>query len=88
MLRKKSVGAYIDRHSVQGNCGNMASGVAPFAIEAGLVNLKKPSGEVSVKIRNTNTGVIMRSTLEVRDGIPLEAGSCILVSRVQICAQK
>jgi 4-oxalomesaconate tautomerase len=38
------------------NCGNILSGVAPFAIERGLVN---PGGETtSVRVRTVNTGTV------------------------------
>ncbi|HKW84458.1 MAG TPA: 4-oxalomesaconate tautomerase [Burkholderiaceae bacterium] len=36
------------------NCGNMLSGVAPFAIEQGLVNAQ--DGETTVRVFNVNTG--------------------------------
>ena len=39
--------------SYKGNCGNISSGVGPFAIEKGLVKAVK--GITSVKIFNTNT---------------------------------
>ena len=39
--------------SYKGNCGNISSGVGPFAIEKGLVKAEK--GITSVKIFNTNT---------------------------------
>lgn len=39
--------------SYKGNCGNISSGVGPFAIEKGLVKAKK--GITAVKVFNTNT---------------------------------
>ncbi|MEA4920483.1 MAG: PrpF domain-containing protein [Clostridiaceae bacterium] len=39
--------------SYAGNCGNISSGVGPFAIESGLV--KAQDGETLVRIFNTNT---------------------------------
>ncbi len=40
--------------SYMGNCGNISSGVGPFAIEKGLVEAR--DGITSVRIFNTNTG--------------------------------
>src|SRR5512133_1918067 len=36
------------------NCGNMLSGVAPFAIEQGLISAQE--GATSVRVYNVNTG--------------------------------
>lgn len=44
----------------------MTSGVGPFSIDSGLVTL--PDGEVTVRIRNTNTNKIIHSTFPVIDG--------------------
>ncbi|KAL7420954.1 hypothetical protein Q5752_004908 [Cryptotrichosporon argae] len=59
-----------------GNCGNMASGVGPFAVDEGFVPVK-PSGtyEVTVRIRNVNTDRIIHSTFIVEDSVPVEIGS-------------
>ncbi len=43
--------------SYAGNCGNISSGVGPFAIESGLV--KARDGETLVRIFNTNTQKII-----------------------------
>lgn len=43
--------------SYKGNCGNISSGVGPFAIERGLVEAK--DGMTSVRIFNTNTNKII-----------------------------
>jgi len=43
--------------SYAGNCGNISSGVGPFAIESGLVEARDP--ETIVRIYNTNTKKIM-----------------------------
>ncbi|KAI5456660.1 PrpF protein-domain-containing protein [Mariannaea sp. PMI_226] len=54
---------------LSGNCGNMASGVGPFAIQEGLVQRPK-SGEtnkVDVRIFNTNTERTIVETVEVDD---------------------
>jgi 2-methylaconitate cis-trans-isomerase PrpF len=55
--------AAVDYHS---NCGNMSSAVGPFAVDEGLV---RPNGDTAtVRIFNTNTGKIIRSTFPLADG--------------------
>ena len=54
----------------------MASGVVPFAIEEGLLIPKITSGPYSATFRNTNTGVVMRATITLQDGLPVEEGDC------------
>jgi 2-methylaconitate cis-trans-isomerase PrpF len=49
-----------------GNCGNMSSAIGPFAVDEGLV--PGCDGEHTVRIHNTNTGKIIRSTFRVEDG--------------------
>lgn len=50
----------------RGNCGNMSSAVGPFAVDEGLV---RPNGDTAVvRIFNTNTGKIIRSTFPLADG--------------------
>lgn len=52
--------------SYKGNCGNISSGVGPFAIEKGLVPI---TGEMtSVRIYNTNTDKIIVSDVNTRGG--------------------
>lgn len=55
-----------------GNCGNMSSGVGPFAIEQGLVPAVEPV--TRVRIYNTNTGKILTSSVPVKDGRVVEDG--------------
>ena len=43
------------------NCGNMLAGVAPFAIEQGLVPAQE--GHTTVRIHNVNTGATIESTV-------------------------
>ncbi|KAF2130793.1 DUF453-domain-containing protein [Dothidotthia symphoricarpi CBS 119687] len=60
-----------DEVDVAGNCGNMSSAIGPYAYNAGLLSRQLYSegdGEVTVKIRNTNTGKFIESTFEVTDG--------------------
>jgi 2-methylaconitate cis-trans-isomerase PrpF len=50
----------------RGNCGNMSSAVGPFAVDEGLV---RPNGDTAVvRIFNTNTSKIIRSTFALQDG--------------------
>lgn len=50
-----------------GNCGNISSGVGPFAIEKGLVEGKDPI--TSVRIYNTNTKKIIIEEVPCRGGM-------------------
>jgi 2-methylaconitate cis-trans-isomerase PrpF len=48
------------------NCGNMSSAVGPFAVDEGIV---RPNGDTAiVRIFNTNTKKIIRSTFPLDDG--------------------
>lgn len=49
-----------------GNCGNISSGVGPFAINAGLVEVVAPV--TVVRIHNTNTGKILIAHVPVQGG--------------------
>lgn len=49
-----------------GNCGNISSGVAPFAVDEGMVEIKEPY--TTVRIHNTNTGKILVEKVGVIDG--------------------
>jgi len=40
-----------------GNCGNISSGVGPFAVDEGLVKVEEPY--TAVRVHNTNTGKIL-----------------------------
>ena len=53
--------------SYKGNCGNISSGVGPFAIEKGLVEAK--DGITSVRIFNTNTSKIIVSDVQTPCGV-------------------
>ncbi|OTA31017.1 hypothetical protein BTJ68_08759 [Hortaea werneckii EXF-2000] len=75
-----------------GNCGNMAAGVGPFAVDEGLVKIEQGQRQVDVRIFNTNTQRMLVETIEVDEhgrcvedgdfGIPgvLSTGSCIKMS--------
>ena len=50
----------------RGNCGNMSSAVGPFAVDEGIV---RPNGDTAVvRIFNTNTSKIIRSTFPLVEG--------------------
>ncbi len=56
------------------NCGNLLAGVAPFAIERGLV--APPAGDTAaVRIRMLNTGGLATATVPLRDGHPRYDGA-------------
>lgn len=57
-----------------GNCGNMSSGVGPFAIRMGMVQAVSPL--TKVRIFNTNTNKILIAEVEVADGEVVEDGEC------------
>ncbi len=70
-----------------GNCGNILSGVGPFAFEEGLIPssvlsplaaFAKTNGgraeKVALTLRCLNNGQLIRSTFLVRNGKPLEFG--------------
>lgn len=50
----------------EGNCGNMSSGVGPFAVMKGLVPIKEPI--TRVRVYNTNTKKIIEIDVPVKDG--------------------
>ena len=57
--------------SYKGNCGNISSGVGPFAIEKGLVEAKE--GKTSVRIFNTNTDkIIVADVVTTKVGVVYE----------------
>ena len=53
--------------SYKGNCGNISSGVGPFAIEKGLVEAK--DGMTTVRIFNTNTNKIIAADVKTPGGM-------------------
>lgn len=54
------------------NCGNMLSGVGPFAIEQGLIEPK--SGETVVRIYNRNTRGLIEATVQTPGGAVIYDG--------------
>ena len=60
---------YVDYSS---NCGNISSGVGPFAIEQGMVKAVEPV--TLVRIYNTNTKKVFEAEVPVKDGKPCIKG--------------
>ncbi|MGD9766535.1 MAG: 4-oxalomesaconate tautomerase [Pseudolabrys sp.] len=58
------------------NCGNMLSGVGPFAIEAGLV--APQVGETTVRIYNRNTRSLIDAIIQTPDGRVTYDGSAAI----------
>jgi 2-methylaconitate cis-trans-isomerase PrpF len=56
------------------NCGNMLSGVGPFAIEKGLV--KPSNGETRIRIHNVNTGKRIEALVQTPGGRVTYDGDC------------
>jgi 4-oxalomesaconate tautomerase len=54
------------------NCGNILSGVAPFAIERGLVKAGHPA--TRVRVRTVNTGTVADLLIETPNGVVNYAG--------------
>ncbi|MDR1487453.1 MAG: 3-methylitaconate isomerase [Deltaproteobacteria bacterium] len=59
-----------------GNCGNISSGVGPFAIDEGLVRAVEPI--TVVRIHNTNTGKLIVAEVPVKDGLAEVYGDCVI----------
>ncbi len=57
----------------EGNCGNMSSGVGPFAIQQGMVGITEPI--TKVRIYNTNTKKIIEAEIPVKDGEVVTEGN-------------
>lgn len=56
------------------NCGNLLAGVAPFAIERGLVNAAI-DGPVTIRIKMLNTGSVATARLATNGGLPIYEGT-------------
>ena len=59
--------------SYGGNCGNMLSGVGPFSIDEGMVEVKDPV--TTIRILNLNTNQIIVAKVPVSNGKAASAGS-------------
>src|ERR1019366_3473732 len=64
------------RLDFRSNCGNMSSAVGPFAYDEGLVS--DVNGTCVVRIHNTNTSKVIRSTFGVEDGRALYDGDFVI----------
>ncbi len=49
-----------------GNCGNISSGVGPFAVDEGLVKIEEPV--TTIRVHNTNTNSILVEQVQVVNG--------------------
>ncbi|KAH6690872.1 methylitaconate delta2-delta3-isomerase [Verticillium dahliae] len=64
---------------MSGNCGNMCSGVGPFAVQEKLVEPQLGARTVDVRIFNTNTSRIIVETVQIDENGELEEhGNCII----------
>lgn len=64
---------------LSGNCGNMVSGVGPFAVQEGLVTARPGDRTVDVRIFNTNTSRVIVETVSVDEHGELEEdGDCTI----------
>jgi len=59
-----------------GNCGNISSGVGPFAIDESIIKAQEPI--TKVRINNTNTGKMLYAEVQVRDGKARVKGDCVI----------
>ncbi|KAF2762643.1 DUF453-domain-containing protein [Pseudovirgaria hyperparasitica] len=61
---------------LRGSCGNICSGVGPFALDEGLVRVKPGQKQAVVRVHDTNTGALISQTLQVApDGTFLADGT-------------
>ena len=68
-----------EKVDLSGNCGNMVSGVGPFAVQERLVIPAPGARSVDVRIFNTNTSkVIVETMLVGEDGELEEEGDCMI----------
>ena len=64
-----AVGVKEDEVDVAGNSGNMIAAIGPYALEHAMLKSKQPNNdEMEVRIMNTNTDKVIRSTFSVLDG--------------------
>jgi 4-oxalomesaconate tautomerase len=52
------------------NCGNLLAGVAPFALERGLVAAPAGGDTTAIRIHMVNTGGLATATVPITDGLP------------------
>lgn len=68
------VGIHEPQVSYGGNCGNLLSGVGPFAIDEGLIAPVDPITEI--RVHNTNTQKVIIARVPVRNGRATVVGEC------------
>ncbi|KAB8225985.1 PrpF protein-domain-containing protein [Aspergillus novoparasiticus] len=66
-----------------GTCGNMTAGVAPFAIQEGLVKPRRDQTKMDVRIYNTNTDRIVVETVALDDSGDYEEDGNFIISGVK-----
>ncbi|MEQ8194923.1 MAG: PrpF domain-containing protein [Rhodospirillales bacterium] len=62
--------------SFAGNCGNMSSAMAPFAVDEGFV--KVDGSKAKIRIHNTNTQKIIVSSFTMDDGLAAVDGDYVM----------
>lgn len=68
-----------EKIDMSGNCGNICSGVGPFAVQEGLVAAPLGVREVDVRIFNTNTSRLIVETVRLDgEGNVEEDGDCVI----------
>lgn len=70
------IGVRQEVFDASGNCGNISSAVAPFAVDEGLVKAIEPF--TMVNIHNTNTSKRIRATIKVKHGLFDPTGDCAI----------
>jgi 4-oxalomesaconate tautomerase len=60
------------------NCGNLLAGVAPFALERGLVAAQEGTDRAEIRIRMLNTGGVATATVPLCDGRPRYDGDAAI----------
>ncbi|KAF8857392.1 DUF453-domain-containing protein [Acephala macrosclerotiorum] len=59
------IGVGSEAVDLSGNCGNILSGVGPFALDEGMVKVRPGQTEIDIRIFNTNTGRTIVETIQV-----------------------
>ncbi len=60
---------------MKGNCGNISSVVAPFAVEQELIEVDKQAISKKIIIKNTNTKKIIEAEIRVENGMYVPEGN-------------
>ncbi|AJI73476.1 prpF family protein [Francisella tularensis subsp. novicida D9876] len=56
------------------NCGNIASSIAPFAVNSKIINIEDDLSSATLKVKNINTNVIFETKICVKNGSYLPDG--------------